>query len=307
MRGREPGDGPLRGRTVVVTGAARGLGAALAADLARRGARLALLGHEHPRLEALAASLPVPALALEADVTEPDQLQRAADEIRARLGRPSAVVANAGVAEAGPFAATDHATFSRVIEVNLTGSALTARVFLPDLLSTAGYFLCVGSLASLAAAPLMSAYSASKAGAEAFAHALRAEVAHRGVAVGVAYANWIDTDMIRDGRRYTSLRELRAALPPPGRPIRGPEQVAARLGDAVERRSTAVYVPRWLRLVQAGRAAVPAVVTRRARRLLPRLEAGGPLAPSGLLGAGGRADERGHGPHPEPPASGSDV
>ncbi|CAM5389628.1 hypothetical protein SCANM63S_09092 [Streptomyces canarius] len=62
--------GPLQDRTVVITGAARGLGAALAHELARRGARLALLGHEGPELDALAATLPTPALAVEVDVTE---------------------------------------------------------------------------------------------------------------------------------------------------------------------------------------------------------------------------------------------
>jgi NAD(P)-dependent dehydrogenase (short-subunit alcohol dehydrogenase family) len=63
-------DSPLKDRTIVVTGAARGLGAALAHELARRGARLALLGHEGPRLHALAASLPTAALAIEVDVTD---------------------------------------------------------------------------------------------------------------------------------------------------------------------------------------------------------------------------------------------
>ncbi|MBF8170835.1 SDR family oxidoreductase [Streptomyces olivaceus] len=285
-------DSPLQNRTVVVTGAARGLGAALARACARRGARVALLGREKPRLDALAARLPTPALAVEADVTDPVALDDAAGEVRRRLGTPSVVVANAGIAEGGPFATSDPQLWRRVVDVNLTGSAHTARAFLPDLLNTAGYHLQVASLASLGAAPMMSAYCASKAGVEAFVHSLRAEVAHHGIAVGIAYLNWIDTDMIRDADRHPVLRELRGHMPPPARRTFPPDEVAARLVRAVERRRTAVYVPGWLRLAQLGRTTLPPVVLRLSRHELPRLEAEGSLEPTGPLGAGGLADRQ---------------
>jgi NAD(P)-dependent dehydrogenase (short-subunit alcohol dehydrogenase family) len=281
---------PLKNRTVVVTGAARGLGAALAYEIAGRGARVALLGHEKDLLDELATRLPTPALALETDVTDLPALREAADRTRRTLGPSSAVVANAGVADGGPFTATDPAEWRRVIDVNLTGSAQTARAFLPDLEATAGYYLQIASLAALGAAPLMSAYCASKAGVEAFTHSLRAEVASRGVAVGIAYLNWTDTDMIRDADRYTVLRELRGHMPVPARHVYGVDQIAHRIVNGLERRRTAVYAPPWLRLVQPVRAALPPVVLRAARRDLARLEAEGSLEPTGLLGAGGEAD-----------------
>jgi short-subunit dehydrogenase len=290
VSGRPVVDSPLRNRTVVVTGAARGIGAALALELARRGARLALLGHEKPLLDTVAATVPSAALTWEVDVTDAEALAGAADEVRRRLGPPSAVVANAGIATGGPFATSDPALWRRVIDVNLTGSAQTARAFLPDLADTAGYYLQVASSASLGAAPLMSAYCAAKAGAEAFAQALRAEVAHLGIGVGIAYVHWTDTEMIRDADRYTALRTLRVRMPPPASRVSSADAVAARLAHAVERRRTTVYVPAWLRMAQVVRTAMPPVVLRRTRRELPRLVDARELTATGPLGAGGRAD-----------------
>ncbi|MGI5430195.1 SDR family oxidoreductase [Streptomyces sp. CA-179760] len=281
---------PVKDRTVVVTGAARGVGAALADALARKGARLALLDHDEAALEATAAALPDAPLALCVDVTDGTALAEAAEVVRGRLGPVSVVVANAGIAEGGPFTQGDPATWQRVIDVNLTGSAKTAAAFLPDLLQTAGYHLQIASLASIGAAPMMSAYCASKAGVEAFTHTLRAEVAHHGVAVGIAYLSWTDTDMIHDADRYPALRELRTHMPPPLGRVHPTEDVAARLARAVEQRRTAVYIPAWLRVLQLGRAAIPPLVLRRTRHVLPRLEAEDTLHATGLLGAGGRAD-----------------
>ncbi|MEV7192661.1 short-chain dehydrogenase/reductase [Streptomyces sp. NPDC093510] len=284
-------DSPLTDRTVVVTGAARGLGAALARELARRHARIALLGHEQAALDAVAATLPTPSLALEADITDPAALHTAARTIRARLGPPSVVIANAGIAQAGPIESADPHAWRRVIEVNLTGSAFTAQAFLPDLLHTRGYHLQIASTAALGAVPMMSAYCASKAGAEAFTHALRAETAHRGVAVGIAYLNWLDTDMLRDLHTHPSLQEPRRLLPPPARRLLPASRAAARLARAVEQRRTAVYLPAWTRLAQPARALLPPLVTRLARARRRHRPPGPPLTQTGPLGPGGLADQ----------------
>ncbi|MER5973214.1 SDR family oxidoreductase [Streptomyces sp. NPDC002055] len=283
-------ESPLHDRTAVVTGAARGLGEAVARDLAGRGAKVALLGREERTLARVRDSLPGVSACWEVDVTDDRGMARAGAEIRAQLGRPSVVVANAGVAEGGPFDRSDPAVWRRVVEVNLIGAAATARTFLVDLFDTGGFFLQVASLASLGAAPMMSAYCASKAGVESFAHALRAEVAHRHVGVGIAYINWTDTDMVRDADEYAVLRELRGHMPAPARKVYPVTYVADRLVTAIERRRPSVYVPRWLRSVQIARAAMPPVVTMLSRRELPRLAAAEPFRATGMLGPGGRAD-----------------
>lgn len=281
---------PLAGRTAVVTGAARGIGRAVAHRLAARGARVALLGLEPEELESAAATAPGPARAWCVDVTDEAALRCAADEVAQRLGPASVVVANAGIASGGPFMESSMATWRRIIEVNLVGSALTARAFLPHLLATGGYHLQVSSLAAMGAAPLMSAYCASKSGVEAFTHSLRAEVAHRGVGVAVAYLSWTDTGMIRDAECHATMRELRGMLPWPASRTYSVEATAQRLVLGVEHRASVVYVQPWLRGVQAVRALLPGLVTWRARTALGDLEERGDISDTGLLGEGGRAD-----------------
>ncbi|MGW3818789.1 SDR family oxidoreductase [Streptomyces sp. NPDC005046] len=279
---------PLEGRVAVVTGAARGLGAAMARHLAQRGADLALLGLEEKELARVAASLPTTAKHWHVDITDEAAMQRVAAEVGHSMGTPSVLLANAGIAEGGPFATSDPESWRRVIEVNLIGSAITLRSFLPSLTATRGYYLQIASLASMGAAPMMSAYCASKAGVESFAHAMRAELSPQGVAVGIAYLNWMDTDMIRDADQHAVLRELRSSMPGPARKVYPVDLVAARLATAVERRSSSVYVPGWLPAVQVVRAALPGAVTRFARRSLTRTS----FTPTGPLGAGGRAAAR---------------
>ncbi|MFF5505062.1 SDR family oxidoreductase [Streptomyces roseolus] len=294
--------GPLAGRVAVVTGAARGLGRGLAYALAQRGARVALVGLEAERLARVAADLPGEARSWAVDVSDAGGLAVAAQAVRRTLGSPSVVVANAGVALGGPLLDCETDAWRRVIDVNVVGSALTARCFLPDLLRTRGYFLQVASMAALAPAPLLTAYCASKAGAEAFAHALRAEVAHRGVDVGVAYLNWADTAMIRAADETAVFRELRSHLPWPTSVVHDPDHYVRSMLRGIEHRSAHIYDPPWLRGTQAARSLLPLVVARRSRRVLAaRGEA--PLPPTGLLGPGGAAARPaptgGPDPHPQ--------
>lgn len=277
---------PLSGRIAVVTGAARGLGACMADSLVHRGATVALVGLEEGELARVAASSPGRVHYWLADVTDGAALAETAARIQKDLGPPSVVVGNAGVATVCSFLRSDPAVWRRVIEVNLIGSSLTARAFLPGLLATQGYYLQMASLASFTAAPLMSAYCASKAGVEAFAQALRVEVAHRGVDVGIAYLSWADTELID----AVALTELRTRMPWPAKKVHSPQAVADRLVRGVERRAPAIYAQPWVRAAQALRGGLPAFVAHWFRKELPSLESHGGSAETGLIGAGGRAD-----------------
>ncbi|MFH9402265.1 SDR family oxidoreductase [Streptomyces sp. NPDC017638] len=285
-----PRDSVLRGRVAVVTGAARGVGEALTRRLSAAGMRVALLGREAQTLRAAAASLRTPSLCVECDVTEPEALDEAARQVADRLGDASVVVANAGVAAGGPFRLTDAGLWRRVIDVNLVGSANTARAFLPQLARTRGYFLQIDSTAAFGSAPMMSAYCASKAGAESFARALRGEVEPDGITVGIAYLHWTATDMLTDLDEHPVLRALRAHQPRFARRVHTAGQVADWLAAGVERRAVHVYAPPWLRWCQPLRPLFPALVTHVARREMRRTPAAGFTAGTGVMGAGGHAD-----------------
>ncbi|MFE7570240.1 SDR family oxidoreductase [Streptomyces sp. NPDC057539] len=281
----------LDGQVAVVTGAARGVGELLARKLSARGAKVALVGLEEDGLKRVAARLHADRDHWYADVTDDTAMARVAREIDARFGKVDIVVANAGVASGGPFADSDPDAWRRVIEVNLIGGAVTARAFLPFLRASRGYFLQIASLAAITPAPMMTAYCASKSGVEAFAHSLRAEVAHQGVRVGVGYLSWTDTDMVRGADQDEVMRELRRRLPWPSNRTYPLGPAVDRLVAGIERRSAHVYAQWWLRGMQPVRgylpAAIAAVGQREMRRFGPRLAG----VRKGLVGAGGAADE----------------
>ncbi|MFI8194243.1 SDR family oxidoreductase [Streptomyces sp. NPDC085946] len=288
---RGPGAGtPLHGRVAVVTGAARGVGEALARRLSDAGMRVALLGREERTLCAAAASLASPSLCIEADVTDRAALDRAARQVEEHFGPASVVVANAGIAVGGPFDRTPPDLWQRVVDVNLGGAANTARAFLPHLTRTRGYFLQIASTAAFGSAPMMSAYCASKAGVESFARALRGEVEPDGVTVGIAYLHWTGTDMVSGIDDHPVLRALRTHQPWFARRVHTPAQVADWLATGITHRAHHVYAPPWLRWCQPLRPLFPALVSRIARRELRDRPRADLAADVGVLGAGGRAD-----------------
>ena len=288
------GNNDLTGRVVVVTGAARGLGALLAQRLAGRGARVALLGLEPAELATVAGRCGPGAGWWEVDVTDAAALAAVAAEVGERFGRIDVVVANAGIAAGGPFLLSDPASFTRVIQVNLLGSIETARAFLPALIESKGYLLQIASLAALTPAPLMAAYCTSKSGVEAFAHVLRAEVAHHGVRIGVGYLSWTDTDMVRGADSIAPFARMRASLPFPMNRTYPLAPTVDAFVRGIARRAPHVYGQRWLPLLQIVRGLIPPMVSRIGRRQMGELETQFAQAGSGVthaVGAGGAAAE----------------
>ena len=245
---------PVAGKRVLITGAARGIGAATAADLARRGARLSLVGLEPDLLERNAKELGEDHTWVEADVTDQGALNAAVAITKERLGGIDVVLANAGIANFGTIRTADPEEFARTVNVNLTGVYRTISAALPHLVDSRGYALIVASLASFVPMPGGAAYAASKAGVDSLAASLRMELLPYGVDVGSVHPSWIDTDLVRDGEEaLPTFRKMRTELPPPANTTTTVEECATAIADAIERRALRVFVPRAGRIVSLVR------------------------------------------------------
>jgi short-subunit dehydrogenase len=146
--------------------------------------------------------------------------------------------------------------FDRTIEVNLLGVFRTVKATLPFVTERKGYFLLISSASALVHTPLMAAYTASKAGVEAFGDALRVEVAHTGTKVGVAYFSFIDTDMVRRGFDRPSAKEGQERLGGPFSKWAPVSDVGDAIVDGVQRRARHVMVPKSLRPLLYLRAVI---------------------------------------------------
>src|SRR3954452_1029144 len=255
---------PLAGRSDLITGAARGIGAELARKSAARGARVALVGLEPELLAKVADELGPEHLWAECDVTDPEALKAAVERTVATFGGLDVVVANAGIAPLTTVMTSTAQALARTIEINLIGAMLTAHAALPHIAERRGHVLLISSAAAFTVLPGMSAYCASKAGLERFGDALRLEVAHRGVTVASAHPTWIDTDLVRDTEAaLPTFAETRKQLPGPLGAYTSVEACAAALVENLETRGRRVFVPGSVGVVSALRQIVTGVVAEK--------------------------------------------
>lgn len=273
----------VQGQVVLITGAARGIGAETARVLARRGASLSLVGMEPDLLRTLAEELNASSKQrhawFEADVTDQQAVEAAVRGTVDELGGIDVVVANAGVSNNGTVAVNPADALVRTVDVNLNGVIRTVSAALPEIEKRRGYVLVVASLASFTVLPGMAAYCASKAGAEAFANALRLEVAHKGVRVGSAHPGWIDTDLVRNiADDLKTFTEARSKLPGPLGGTTSVEDCAEAFANGIARRKRRVYVPRSLLVFSLLRTLTISpvgdlVIRREAKTMVPAMEA----------------------------------
>jgi NAD(P)-dependent dehydrogenase (short-subunit alcohol dehydrogenase family) len=244
----------VEGKVVVVTGAARGIGAATARRLAADGATVALVGRKSEALWTTSRACGPGAVAWEADVTDEAAMTTAIAGIAERLGGIDIVVANAGICHADltrSSDAGDEDTARHIIDVNLLGTLRTIRLSLPYLIERKGYCLVISSVSAVIPIPGLAAYSASKAGCAQLASCLRAEVRHLGVGVGAAYVSLVATDMLSEWQAHPVLGTQR--VPWPISRTSSATSVANALAAGISRRAKTVHVPRWVGLLTAAR------------------------------------------------------
>jgi len=229
--------GPLEGRHAVVTGAGRGIGAAIARALAGSGARVTLLGRTQAVLEQTAESLgPGFETHIAAcDVTSERQVVTAFDAARAAMGPVHILVNNAGQAGSAPLQKTSAELWNSMLAVNLTGPFLCSRAALPGMVGERfGRIVNVASTAGLIGYAYVTAYCAAKHGLIGLTRALALEVATKGVTVNAVCPGYTDTDMLRStidniksktGRSESDAIAALTSLNPQGRLVE-PDEVA---------------------------------------------------------------------------------
>jgi NAD(P)-dependent dehydrogenase (short-subunit alcohol dehydrogenase family) len=194
----------LSARHAVVTGGGRGIGAAIADELARLGADLTLMGRDESRLEWQAARLErehgARVTFARCDVGDEDSVRAAFGAARDRFGHPYVLVNNAGQGAAGGVVTTDRSTWDRVLAVNLTGPFLCMQEVVPAMLAAKeGRVVNIASTASLKGYNKMLSYCASKHGVLGLTRSAAIELAKHGVTVNAVCPGYTDTDMTQEG------------------------------------------------------------------------------------------------------------
>lgn len=248
------------GTRVLITGAARGIGAALGMRLAQHGATVAFTGIED---DALAASADAARSTwYHLDVARRREVDEVVDNVAHDLGGLDVVVANAGIARQLPIIGGDPRVMERILQVNTLGTYYTARAAARHIGHERGYILLTSSLGAAVNLPLMGAYSASKAAVEAIGTTLRIELAPSGGRVGVAYYSELDTEMTSRGFNTQAAKTLLQGKPTLSGVGSLPRAVA-RIEAGIARRSRTVHAPAWVRPVVPARALAQRVIEAR--------------------------------------------
>ncbi len=208
---------PLQGQHAVVTGAGRGIGAAIAGELAGAGAAVTLMGRTRKRLEDYAGELRARYSqefhAVTMDVTDPAAVTEAFARTRKHTGDPTILVNNAGAVETAPFIKIDLEHWRRMLDVNLTGVFMCCREVLPAMIASAGgRIVNISSTAGLHGGRYVAAYSAAKHGVIGLTRSLAMEMARHGITVNAVCPGYTKTDLV----------------------LESATQVAERLGQSVE-------------------------------------------------------------------------
>ncbi len=205
----------LKGKTALITGAARGIGRAAAIALAKEGVNIGLIARTEETLQNVAKEIEaegVKASYAIADVSSNEEVTTAVAKIKDELGETDILINNAGIAKFGSFMDLEIAEWEKIIQVNLLGAYYVTRAVLPDMIERqSGDIINISSTAGQKGAPVTSAYSASKFGLMGLTESLAQEVRKHDIRVSALTPSTVSTDLavennLTDGQQDNMLQ-----------------------------------------------------------------------------------------------------
>jgi short-subunit dehydrogenase len=246
------------GATAVITGASRGIGAAIARAAASKGATVGLVARDAADLERVLASCDGRGAVAAADVADPDALAEAFSQLERELGPPDVLVANAGIGHYGAFADITAEEIERIVRVNVLGTAHAIRLVVPGMIQRRrGHIVTLGSIAGRIGSPFEAIYSATKFADVGLTEALVVELEPYGVGVSMVQPGPVATHF-GEARGHPYDRRRPKAVPP--------EQVAEAVIDAVQGEKHEQYVPASFRGAVVARHVLPPLFRLGSRR-----------------------------------------
>ncbi|MEM8906468.1 MAG: SDR family oxidoreductase [Bacteroidota bacterium] len=227
----------LQDKVAIITGSTMGIGKTLALKMAAQGAKIVLNGRNAERLQRSLKTFEeagYTAIGVAGDVSKVADCQKLITESIAAFGRIDILVNNAGISTEGTVAELRPEVFAKVMDVNYMGSVYPTQLAIPHLTKSRGHVLFISSVAGIRGIPNYAVYSSSKMALTALAEALKIELDHQGIHVGIAYVGFTENDP--DKTIYDAQGQL---IPQPKRGFvkaESPDVVAQRLIRMIEHR-----------------------------------------------------------------------
>ncbi|WP_270182680.1 3-ketoacyl-ACP reductase [Alkalihalobacillus sp. CinArs1] len=189
----------LKGKTALITGAARGIGKAVAVRLAEEGVNIGMIARTEETLQSVAKEIEAKGVKVAyavADISSNEEVTTAVSRIREELGQTDILINNAGIAKFGGFMDLEVSDWEKIIQVNLLGAYYVTRAVLPDMIEReTGDIINISSTAGQKGAPVTSAYSASKFGLIGLTESLAQEVRKHNIRVSALTPSTVSTDL----------------------------------------------------------------------------------------------------------------